>query len=105
MFLLKILGLTPRLKEKNAQYDCIVKNIITSGLNFDEFFRVSQCISAKEMWDIIEVTHEGTTDVKRARKYVLIQEYDLFIMLKEETISNVQKRFTNIISNWYRKVL
>ena len=43
------------------QYDCVAKNIITSALNLDEFFRVSQCSSAKEMWDILKVTHEGTT--------------------------------------------
>jgi len=57
-------------------------------LNSDEFFRVSQCGSAKEMWDILEVTHEGITDVKRARKHALIQEYEMFKMLKGETISN-----------------
>jgi len=34
-------------------------------LSSGEFFRVSQCNSAKEMWDILEVTHEGTSDVKR----------------------------------------
>jgi len=54
---------------KKMQYDCVPKNIITSTLNRDEFFRVSQCNSAKEMWDILEVTHEGTTNVKRARKH------------------------------------
>jgi len=45
-------------------------------LNLDELSRVSQCNSAKEMWDIVEVTHEGTTNVKRARKHALIQEYE-----------------------------
>ena len=63
------------VENKHVQYDCVAKKIITSALNLDEFFRVSQCISAKEMWDIFEVTHEGTTDVKRARKHALIQEY------------------------------
>jgi len=24
------------------------------------------------MWDVLEVTHEGTNDVKRARKHALI---------------------------------
>jgi len=23
-----------------------------------EFFRVSQCVSVKDMWDVLEVTHE-----------------------------------------------
>jgi len=59
-------------KNKCVQYDCAAKNIITSSLNLDEFFRVSHCSSAKEMWDILEVTHEGTTDVKWARKHALI---------------------------------
>jgi len=34
---------------KKTQYDCIAKNIITSTLNLDEFFRVSQYDSTKEM--------------------------------------------------------
>ena len=68
------------VENKRIQYDCVAKNIITTALNMDEFFRVSQCSSAKEMWDILEVTHEGTTDVKRARKHALIQEYELFRM-------------------------
>jgi len=36
-------------KNKRAKFNCIAKNIITSALNFDEFFRVSQCGSSKEM--------------------------------------------------------
>ncbi|XP_068500110.1 uncharacterized protein [Phaseolus vulgaris] len=51
------------------------------------------------MWDILEVTHEGTTDVKRARKHALIQQYEMFRMLKGETISDVQKRFTHIVNH------
>ena len=76
------------IENKRVQYDCIAKNIITSALNMDEFFRVSQCTSAK-MWEVLEVTHEGTNDVKRARKQALIQEYELFRMQSGEPIANV----------------
>jgi len=62
-----------KIENKKAQYDCIAKNIITFALNSDEFFRVSQFASAKEMWDILEVTHEGITNVKRERKHAWIQ--------------------------------
>jgi len=65
----------------------------------DDFFRVSQCKSAKEMWDVLEVTHEGTNEVKRARKHALIQEYELFKMQKGESIIEVQKRFTHIVNH------
>jgi len=50
------------------------------------------------MWDILEVIHEGTTNVNRARKHALIQEYEMFRMLKGETIADVQKRFTNVVN-------
>ncbi|XP_068504122.1 uncharacterized protein [Phaseolus vulgaris] len=86
-------------ESKKAQYDCIAKNIIAFTLNFDEFFRVSPCASAKEMWDTLEVTHEGTNDVKRARKHVLIKEYEMFRMQKGEIIAEVQKRFTHIVNH------
>jgi len=55
----------------------------------DEFFRMSQCSSAKEMWEVLEVTHEGTEVVKRSRKHSLIQEYELFRMQPEESIADV----------------
>jgi len=51
------------------------------------------------MWDTLEVNHEGTNKVKRARKHTLIQEYEMFIMLKGEAIAEVQKRFTHIINH------
>jgi len=51
------------------------------------------------MWDILEVTHEGTNDVKRARKHALIQEYELFKMQKGESICDVQKRFSHIMNH------
>jgi len=90
------------VENKFVQYDCVAKNIITSTLNLDEFFRVSQCSSTKEMWDILEVTHEGTTDIKRARKHALIQEYELFKMQQGESIVDVYKRFTNIVNHLIR---
>ncbi|XP_068465980.1 uncharacterized protein [Phaseolus vulgaris] len=86
-------------ENKKAKFDWIAKNIITSALSCDEFFRISQCSSTKEMWDILEVRHEGTTDVKRARKHALIQEYELFRMQKGESICDVQKRFSHIVNH------
>jgi len=47
----------------------------------------------------LEVTHEGTNDVKRAMKHTLIQEYEMFRMHKGETIVEVQKWFTHIVNH------
>ena len=48
----------------------------------------------------MEVTHDGTEDVKRSRKHSLIQEYELFRMQSEESIADVQKRFTHIVNHF-----
>ena len=87
------------IERKKAQYDIVAKNIITSPLTMNEFFRISQCSSAKEMWEVLEVTHEGTEDVKRSRKHSLIQEYEFFRMQPEESIADVQKRCTHIVNH------
>lgn len=86
-------------ENKKAMFDCIVKKIITPTLNSNEFFSISQYASTKEMWDTLEVTHEGTNDVKKARKHTLIQEYEMFRMLKGESIAEVQKRFTHTVNH------
>ena len=45
------------------------------------------------------MTHEGTNDVKRARKHALIQKYELFKMKQGESVVDVQKRFTHIVNH------
>ena len=41
-----------------VQYNLKAKNIITSALGIDEYFRVSNCLNAKEMWDTLQLTQE-----------------------------------------------
>ncbi|XP_073222351.1 uncharacterized protein [Cicer arietinum] len=65
----------------------------------DEFFRVSNCKTAKEIWDTLQQTHEGTTDVKISRINTLMHEYELFNMKKEESVNDMQTRFTHIVNN------
>ncbi|WVZ00453.1 hypothetical protein V8G54_026522 [Vigna mungo] len=86
-------------EKKRFQNDVKARNIISSALTVDEFYRISICKTAQEIWEVLRVTHEGTNDVKRARKNTLIQEYEMFRMKQGETISDVQKRFTNIVNH------
>ncbi|KAF1878141.1 hypothetical protein Lal_00049309 [Lupinus albus] len=51
------------------------------------------------MWDTLQVTHEGTSEVKRARLNALTHEYELFRMLSSESICDMQKRFTHIVNH------
>ena len=71
----------------------------SSTLTLDEFYKESVCESKKEMWDVLEVTHEGTNEVKRARKNTLIQQNEMFKMKSGESICDVQKRFKYIVNH------
>ncbi|GAV57036.1 UBN2 domain-containing protein, partial [Cephalotus follicularis] len=54
--------------------------------------------SAKEMWDRLEVTYEGTNQVKDAKISMLVHDYELFSMNENEDIKSMFTRFTNIIN-------
>jgi len=76
-------------ENRRAQYDVKARNIISSALTLDEFYRISICISAQEMWEILRVTHEGTDGGKKACKNSLIQENEMFRVQQGETIYDV----------------
>jgi len=42
------------------------QNIIASALDTNEFFRISRCKTAKEMWDTLKAAH-GNNEPKEAR--------------------------------------
>ena len=65
--------------EKKYRYDWKAKNILIDALGVDEYYRVSHCTCAKAMWDSLQITHEGTNDVKLARINILTQELTFFI--------------------------
>jgi len=45
---------------------------------------------------MLEVTHEGTMDVRRTRKHTLVSEYEAFQMKNGETISELQTRLLGL---------
>ena len=43
---------------KMVQLDRSAQNIIASALDTNEFFRISKCKTAKDMWDTLKAAHE-----------------------------------------------
>ncbi|GKV43996.1 hypothetical protein SLEP1_g51226 [Rubroshorea leprosula] len=74
-------------------------NMLQCALNPMEFHRVSRCDMAKEMWDMLEVTHEGTSQVKESNINRLIYMYELFKMKLEESIQDMYTRLNDIVTN------
>ncbi|GAV89760.1 zf-CCHC domain-containing protein/UBN2 domain-containing protein, partial [Cephalotus follicularis] len=81
---------------KIVQLNAKAKHVIICAINSNEFNRVSSCVSAKDMWDRLEVTYEGTNQVKEAKINMLVHEYEMFTMHDNEDIKTMFTRFTNI---------
>ncbi|XP_070028917.1 uncharacterized protein [Nicotiana sylvestris] len=76
--------------EKNAK----AKKWLVCGLGPDEYSRIQSCTTAKEIWDTLQVAHEGTPQVKRSRGTLLYSQYENFTMKEGETIQEMYTRFT-----------
>ena len=72
------------------------QNALLLALNEDDLTRVIHCKSAYEIWQHLLVTHEGTSQVKRAKIDLLRSQYESFKMLEDESIDTMIIKFTKI---------
>ncbi|CAL1401997.1 unnamed protein product [Linum trigynum] len=85
-------------QKKSAQLDSRAMHILLSAISEDEGERINKCESAKEIWSILETTHEGTSEVKETRIDLLLKEYETFDMISGESISDMDKRFSTLVN-------
>ncbi|XP_070029695.1 uncharacterized protein [Nicotiana sylvestris] len=78
--------------EKNVK----AKKWLVCGLGPDEYSRIQSCTIAKQIWDTLQVAHEGTPQVKRSRGTLLYSQYENFAMREGETIQEMYTRFTTL---------
>ena len=71
-------------------------NAIVCAVSADEFKKLSRCETAKEMWDKLKDTYEGTSDMKNAKIDMLMHEYETFKMKENETVEEMFERFGKI---------
>ncbi|GAV79677.1 zf-CCHC domain-containing protein/UBN2 domain-containing protein [Cephalotus follicularis] len=84
---------------KMLQLNSKAKHVLFCAVGPNEFNRISSCDMAKEMWDLLEVTYEGTNQVKESKISMLVHEYELFLMHDNESINDMFTRFTTIINS------
>ncbi|XP_057996568.1 uncharacterized protein LOC131175895 [Hevea brasiliensis] len=70
--------------------------VLFCALNISEYNKVCMKSTAKEIWDALVITHEGTSQVKENKMDSLIYQYELFKMKTDETISEMYDRFVEI---------
>ncbi|VFQ98975.1 unnamed protein product [Cuscuta campestris] len=74
-------------------------NMLYCAVNPDDYRKISCCTTAKEMWDKLEVTYEGTDQVREAKIDFLMQEYEMFRMKEGKKMDDMFDRFSKIIND------
>ncbi|XP_057953784.1 uncharacterized protein LOC131148064 [Malania oleifera] len=90
------LGKLPEADARLVQLNFKTKNFLYCAISDEEYNRICRCNTTKEMWEKLQVTYEGTTQVKRSKIYMLVKEYEMFKMEEGETITAMFTRFTHI---------
>ncbi|XP_058783345.1 uncharacterized protein LOC131658028 [Vicia villosa] len=72
--------------------------ILSCALSREEYDRIEECTTAKEIWDSLKIHHEGTSHVKEERIDLGVRKFETFEMKEEETIDEMFSRFTVIVN-------
>ncbi|RYR10126.1 hypothetical protein Ahy_B05g078596 [Arachis hypogaea] len=74
-------------------------NFIHCALNEHDYMKISTCETAKEIWDKLQITYEGTDHVKESKVFMLVHEWENFKMKDEESIEEALERLSKIFNN------
>jgi len=70
------------------------KKLLYFGLGPDEYTRISECESSKDIWDALQVAHEVTNQVKQFRIELLMRKYEMFEMGDREMVMEMYIHLT-----------
>nr|GEY18512.1 UBN2 domain-containing protein [Tanacetum cinerariifolium] len=73
--------------------------VIYNAFPRKEYKRIFMCNTAKEIWKTLLITHQGNSQVKDNKIDLLVQQYDQFVILEDESIDNAFARFNTIITS------
>ncbi|XP_020234254.1 uncharacterized protein LOC109815488 [Cajanus cajan] len=68
------------------------------ALSEEEYTKVHSFKSAKQMWDTLALTYEGSLEVKRNKLSLLARKYELFEMEENESRQTMFGRFQTILN-------
>ena len=74
-----------------------VLNAIFCGVSLDEFHRISHITFAKEAWEILETTYEGTKKVKDTKLQMLIARFEELKMSEDESFDSFYSKMNHVV--------
>ncbi|GJW45521.1 hypothetical protein Tco_0077167 [Tanacetum coccineum] len=73
--------------------------VLYNALPKKEYERIFMCKTAKDIWQLLLITHQGNSQVKDNKIDLLVQQYEQFTILEEESIDSGFVRFNTIITS------
>ncbi|GJY70481.1 hypothetical protein Tco_0474184 [Tanacetum coccineum] len=89
---------TDDLKKRLAKNN-EAKMVIYNAFPRKEYERIFMCNMAKEIWKTLLITHQGNSQVKDNKIDLLVQQYEQFVISKDESIDSAFARFNTIITS------
>nr|GEV20652.1 copia protein [Tanacetum cinerariifolium] len=75
------------------------KMVLYNALPKKEYEIIFMCKTAKDIWQSLLITHQGNSQVKDNKIDLLVQQYEQFTILEEESIDSGFARFNTIITS------
>ena len=72
-------------------------NAIFCGVSPDEFHRISHITIAKEAWQILETTYEGTKKVKDTKLQMLTTRFEELRMSEDESFDSFYSKLNEVV--------
>ena len=72
-------------------------NAIFCGVSPNEFYRISHITIAKEAWQILEITYEGTKKVKDTKLQMLTSQFEELKMSEDESFDSFYCKLNEVV--------
>nr|GEV74501.1 zf-CCHC domain-containing protein/UBN2 domain-containing protein [Tanacetum cinerariifolium] len=100
----QILEVVPFEEQSDDLKKKLVKNneakmVLYNALPKKEYERIFMCKTAKDIWQSLLTTHQSNSQVKDNKIDLLVQQYEQFTILEEESIDSGFARFNTIITS------
>ena len=86
--------------EENKEFQLNLRAIyiLICAIDRTEHNRIFQCKMTTDVWRILEITHEGTNQIKDSKARILVNDYEMFKMKYNESIVEIFTRFTDVVN-------
>src|ERR1044072_1132877 len=74
------------------------RTILLNAISYAEYEKITNKEYAKSIFDSLQMTHEGNSQVKETKALALIQKYEAFRMEEEESVETMFSRFQMLVA-------